>query len=147
MEVVQAVGLLLLHGMNFKFYRRKAGMSLAEVMMATTFLSVVLVTLIGTMTGGLEALQKGTNYNQANIIANRTIEDYKTMDYGTLCDSNSTVDGFDVKVKVNTGTYNFNSLTESYKQVIVEVSNKEYMSKNKKKGAYVKMETIFIKLD
>jgi len=133
--------------MNFKFYRRKAGMSLAEVMMATTFLSVVLVTLIGTMTGGLEALQKGTNYNQANIIANRTIEDYKTMDYGTLCDSNSTVDGFDVKVKVNTGTYNFNSLTESYKQVIVEVSNKEYMSKNKKKGAYVKMETIFIKLD
>ncbi len=132
----------LLHGMNFKCYHGKGAMSLAEVMVASAFLAVVLVTMIGTMTGGLEALQKSTNYNQANIIAHRTIENYKTMDYASISDANSIIDGFHVVVKVNVGTYTFNSLTEPYKQVTVEVSNRDYT--HKKKAAYVKMETIFI---
>ena len=145
MEEGLTVDLPLLHGMNFNFYHKKSGMTLSEVMFATAILSVVLVTMIGTLTGGLEALQKSTNYNQANIIAQRTIEDYRTMDYASLCDANSTTDGFHVLVTVMTGPYNFNSLSESYKQVTVEVSNKDYTST--KKSAYVKMETIFINLD
>jgi uncharacterized protein (TIGR02598 family) len=143
-EEAPIMGSVLLHGMNFKFYHKKNGMTLSEVMFATAILSVVLVSMIGTLTGGLEALQKSTNYNQANIIARRTIEDYKAMDYATLSNLNTTINGFDVEVKVNAGTYNFNSKMENYKQVIVEVSTK--VNTSIKKSVYVKMETMFINL-
>jgi len=144
---------LLFHGMNFKFFRKSHAMTLAEVVCATGIMSFVLVTMIGTLTIGLESLQKSTGYNQANIIAQRTIEKYNTMEYSNIINSFSTLDGLYVKVTVTNGTY-VGSDPVPYKHVVVEVTNREikddisgttYKSFTSiKKSAYVKMETIFI---
>lgn len=131
------MGSLFFHGMNFK---KHGGMSLAEVILATAILGIVIVIIIGTLTTGLEALQKSTNYNQANIIAQRTIESYKAADYSSLVDGNSvtTEEGFNVHVNITGGTCQ----DQPYKKITVLVENEDKASK--KKSASVKMETIFI---
>jgi len=128
--------------MNFK---KSRGMSLAEIVCALGILGVVLVTMIGTLTTGLEAIQKSTNINQANIIAQRTIEQYKGMDYNTITDSSTKINDFAVTVTVSPATYSIPSDPnngEPYKKVTVVVTNED--STSIKKRAYVEMETIFI---
>ncbi|MEQ8169991.1 MAG: hypothetical protein ABRQ38_13950 [Candidatus Eremiobacterota bacterium] len=72
-------------GMNFDvFYREKTGMSFAEVIFAIGIVASVLIVLIGALTGGLQALQKGTGYTEATVIASRVIEEYRALDYTAI---------------------------------------------------------------
>ncbi|MEQ8171634.1 MAG: hypothetical protein ABRQ38_22280 [Candidatus Eremiobacterota bacterium] len=128
------------HGMNFK--RHKA-MSLAEVIMATAILGVVIVTIIGTLTTGLEALQKSINYTQANIIAQRIIENYKSKDYSQIVSDSNSIEGFNYNVNVTSG-YLPSDPNQCYKKVTVLVESKDYDKASIKKRASVKMETIFV---
>ena len=54
-------------------------------MFALAIVGTVIVLMMSTLTGGLQALQKGTGYNQATIIAQRTIEECKSLGYTELC--------------------------------------------------------------
>jgi hypothetical protein len=118
-------------------------MSLAEVIFASALVGIVIVTMIGTLTGGLEALQKSSNYNQASIVAQRTIELYKSIDIDTLgnADANSIwqEDGFDVTARLVYGQIPPNKLMK----LTVIVTNIKYTSL--KKSATVEMETMLIK--
>jgi len=132
--------------MNFKCLLsriRQKAMSLAEVIFASALVGIVIVTMIGTLTGGLEALQKSSNYNQASIVAQRTIELYKSIDIDTLgnADANSIwqEDGFDVTARLVYGQIPPNKLMK----LTVIVTNIKYTSL--KKSATVEMETMLIK--
>lgn len=129
------------HRMSCKISEK--AMTLAEVMFATAILSVVFVTMIGTLTGGLEALQKSSNYNQACMIAQKTIEIYKGSDYTSLAGTKTWADGpFKVTTVIIQGTYGL----YSYKKLIVSVDNKDYVPKKEsiKKVVSVNMETLLI---
>lgn len=128
--------LLSFRGMNFKLSRK--GMSFAEIMFSIAIVAGVLVTIIGTLTTGLEALQKSINYNQANIIAQRIVEIYKSTDYdfippGLIDNELPSVDGFVVHVRL-TAEHNFKeSTTLKYRKLTVIVTNEGEVSNLKKK--------------
>ena len=124
-------------------------MSFAEVVCSIGIVASVLVVLIGVLTGGLQALQKGTGYSHATIIASRTIEQYKTMEYTAipLYDPNSpdifAEDGFVVTASVTEPTYPSTSL--NYKKVTVKVTKGEAGMRSK--SIKVIMETMLINRD
>jgi len=97
-------------------------MTLAELLFAMSIVATVLLTMIGALTGGLEALQKSTSYNQATILAQTTIENYRAMDFAAIpvTDSNgivTTKGDFIVKVVIDQGTCN----GQTFKKITVNV--------------------------
>lgn len=98
------------------------GMSLAELLFAMAIVATVLLTMIGALTGGLEALQKSTSYNQATILAQTTIENYRAMDFASIpvTDENgivTTKGEFTVKVVISQSTCS----GQVYKKITVNV--------------------------
>jgi len=113
-------------------------MTLAEILVAIGLVSVVLVVMIGTLIAGLEALQKGTGYNQANIIAQRTTELYKSMEYSSIPvdpDIITYEPGFTVKTNIAEATYP-SAGASKYKKITVNVSNR---TETQAKSVSVKM--------
>ena len=105
--------------------KSKKGMSLAEILVAICLVSTVIVIIIGTMIAGLEAVQKGTGYNQATIIARRNIEVYKSMKYSSIPVNPDIIKqepGFTVKTGITENTYPLSG-TIKYKKITVNVSN------------------------
>jgi len=98
------------------------GVSFPELVFSITLVALVLVTMIGTLISGLESLQKGTSYNQANIIAQRKVELFKTKEYVDIpTGSNVTSEeGFVVTTTVTETTYPSSSL--KYKKLTVNVA-------------------------
>lgn len=99
------------------------GMTLAELLFAMSIVATVLLTMIGALTGGLEALQKSTSYNQATILAQTTIENYRAMNFASIpvTDENgivTTKGEFKIKVVIDSGTY----YGQTVKKIIVNVS-------------------------
>jgi len=110
-------------GTNFNF---KKGITLAELVVSIGILATVLVIMMGTVIGGLEALQKGTALNHAMLIAQRTLENYRSMYYGDvpLYDPpDITWEGnFEIKTGVLQLTYP-SAVPKNYKKLTVTVSN------------------------
>ncbi len=137
-------------GANSKIISSRSGFSFAELVFSIAIVAVVLVTLIGTLISGLEALQKGTGYNQANIIAQRTVEYYKSLPYDSITapfEETKSEEGFVVYTKITTGSYS----GEGYKKLYVKVSKAGDLgsiteSKRATKRVEVVMETFFVKL-
>ncbi len=140
------------HGMNFK----SRGLGFAEVLFSIGIVSVVIVTIVGTLSSGLEALQKATAYNQAMIIGQRTIEYYKSMSYASLAlhdeahpEITKTKDGFIIEVTVIEAPYTTAYPDMKYKKLTVKVSKAEGVGsdvklKNDRKKSSVTLETIII---
>jgi hypothetical protein len=77
------------------------------------------------MIAGLEAMQKGTGYNQATIIARRNIEVYKSMKYSSIPVNPDIITyepGFTVKTCITENTYPLSG-TIKYKKITVNVWN------------------------
>lgn len=139
------------HGMNFK----SRGLGFAEVLFSIGIVSVVIVTLIGTLSSGLDALQKATAYNQSMIIGQRTIEYYKSMKYASIPlhdpdpEVTTTKDGFIVDLYVLEGIYTYTPDVMKYKKLTVVVSKAEGVGsgmklKNSRKKSSITLETIII---
>ncbi len=141
-------------GMNFK----SRGLGFAEVLFSIGIVSVVIVTIVGTLSSGLEALQKATAYNQAMIIGQRTIEYYKSMSYAFIPihdpdpEVTKTSDGFIIEVTVIEATYPVSppvTPAMKYKKVTVVVSKAEGVGsdvklENRRKKSSITLETIII---
>lgn len=113
-------------GMNFEKFFKFRGISLAEIVFAIGIIAFVILILIGTLTGGLQALQKGTGYSYATVLAKKTIEQYKALEYASVPvyepDSpDITTDGpFKISTTVEEKTYE--DTTFVFKKVTVEVT-------------------------
>ena len=127
----------------------RKGMTLAELLFAMAIVATVLLTMIGALTGGLEALQKSTSYNQATILAQTTIENYRVMKFASIpiTDSNgiiTTKDDFTIKVVIDQGTCS----GQAFKKIIVNVTkvSKDAMkaSRGEVKKVDVTMESFLI---
>jgi len=108
---------------DFGYVRKvERGVSFPELVFSITLVALVLVTMIGTLISGLESLQKGTSYNQANIIAQRKVELFKTLEYVDIpTGSNVTSEeGFVVTTTVTETAYPSSSL--KYKKLTVNVA-------------------------
>lgn len=131
-------GEYLLRFLTVSRNKSKKGMSLAEILVAICLVSSVIVIMIGTMIAGLEAMQKGTGYNQATIIARRNIEVYKSMKYSSIPVNPDIITyepGFTVKTCITENTYPLSG-TIKYKKIAVNVWNS---SGTKAKSVNVKM--------
>jgi hypothetical protein len=119
-------------------------MTFAEVIFSIAIVAFVLLSIIGTLTGGLEAIQKGSSYSQASIIAQRTLEKLKTSNYTSIPSGTTetfTEENFTGKVIYsNEGTYTGGG---NYKKITVNVSNVT-SQKDSRKKAEVIMEIIII---
>lgn len=135
MEIREGSGLYA--GMNFK---KESGMTLAEIILAIGILASVLVFMIGTFIGGLEALQKSTMHNHGRIIAKRTIDNYQYMDYETIPVEPllMTVEG-DFVIETSIIEENYGTTEISYKRITVNVYNS--LDKSSVKGANISMTT------
>ncbi|MEQ8191158.1 MAG: hypothetical protein ABRQ39_24550 [Candidatus Eremiobacterota bacterium] len=125
---------------NFILYKfkKKQGVTFAEILVAIGLISIVIVVMIGTIIAGLEGIQKGSGYNYANIIARRYIENYKFMEYSSIPVAPNIItseSGFTVKTSIIENTYP-SADTIKYKKITVTVSND---SKNQTKNVKVKM--------
>lgn len=131
---------LMFISINFILYKfkKKQGVTFAEILVAIGLISIVIVVMIGTIIAGLEGIQKGSGYNYANIIARRYIENYKFMEYSSIPVAPNIItseSGFTVKTSIIENTYP-SADTIKYKKITVTVSND---SKNQTKNIKVKM--------
>lgn len=131
---------LMFISINFILYKfkKKQGVTFAEILVAIGLISIVIVVMIGTIIAGLEGIQKGSGYNYANIIARRYIENYKFMEYSSIPVAPNIItseSGFTVKTSIIENTYP-SADTIKYKKITVTVSND---SKNQTKNVKVKM--------
>ncbi len=125
-------------GINrYKFFA--GGMSLGEIIFALGIISIILVSLITTLFAGFAALQKCIAYQEAIIIAKRTIEEYKSMEYVSVPIYNppviTTEKNLNVEISINEGLYVSTDL--KYKKVTVSVYNS--ISKKSAKNVSVTM--------
>jgi len=135
-------------GMNSKFFFRNSedGFSFPELVCAMGIVATVLVVMIGTLISGLEALQKGTGYNHAAIIAQRSLEIYNAMDYSLIPVNDpvpgpviSSEEGFTIETRILEGEYPPTGTGLYFKKVIVTVSKKDIT--NPKRNIAVRMYT------
>jgi len=112
---------------DFGYVRKvERGVSFPELVFSITLVALVLVTMIGTLISGLESLQKGTSYNQANIIAQRKVETFKILDYADIPVSSNVTseEGFVVTTTVTESDYPYSILSPKlkYKKLTVSVA-------------------------
>lgn len=110
-------------GMNFKFHRKKNGLTLGEILITISILSLIVICIMGTLITGLNAIQKSTDNTRASLMAHRIMENYKAIDYKDI-PSGSAIkheNGFEIKTTVTESIYPGTSL--SYKKLSVTVRN------------------------
>ena len=127
---------------------KQRGVSFPELVFAMALVALVLVTMIGTLISGLEALQKGTSYNQANIIAQRVVESYRKLDYDEIAIASDVTseEGFVVETNVTKATY---GSSQEYKKLTIKVSKagdigSTTINNKASKRVNVVMEAVFI---
>jgi len=125
----------------------RKGFSLAEILMAIVLVVVALLFLSTVMISGLEAITKGSAYTEASTIAQSRMEKilYAVSEDYTAIDNAShplrqpeTIGDYTLTVTLTNGT----AYGKGYKKVVVVVQNID--TKNRRKGAKVRLETIFI---
>ncbi|MEQ8167779.1 MAG: hypothetical protein ABRQ38_02700 [Candidatus Eremiobacterota bacterium] len=114
-------------------------MSFGEIIFALGIISIILVSLIATFFTGFAALQKCIACQEATVIAKRTIEEYKSMEYVSVPIYNppviTTEKNLNVEISINEGLYVSTDL--KYKKVTVSVYNS--ISKKSAKNVSVTM--------
>lgn len=125
-------------GINrYRFFA--GGMSFGEIIFALGIISIILVSLIATFFTGFAALQKCIACQEATVIAKRTIEEYKSMEYVSVPIYNppviTTEKNLNVEISINEGLYVSTDL--KYKKVTVSVYNS--ISKKSAKNVSVTM--------
>jgi len=125
----------------------KKGFSLAEILMAIALVGIALLFLSGVMISGLEAITKGSAYTEASTIAQSRMEKilYAVSEDYTAIDSAAhplrqpeTIGDYTLTVTLTSGS----AYGKGYKKVVVEVKNTD--TKGRRKGAKVRLETIFV---
>ena len=111
-------------GTNTKNYNFCKGVSLAEILFAIAILSFILVSIIGLLAGSLKVIQNAVVYKRAALIAERTVENYKAMDYSSVPIYNPPVitgeNNFIIKISINEVLYP--STTIKCKKLTVNVT-------------------------
>ncbi len=125
----------------------RKGFSLAEILMAIVLVVVALLFLSTVMISGLEAITKGSAYTEASTIAQSRMEKilYAVDESYTAIDNpahplrqTETIGDYTLTVTLTTGSAHGGG----YKKVVVEVKNTD--TKGRRKGAKVRLETIFV---
>ena len=125
---------------------KNKGFSLTEVLISIALMACAIIVLIGVMISGLEAITKGSSYTEAATIAQSRMEqilycvseDYSALDlpaHPLLQDEK--IGDYNIHVSLTPST----AYGNPYKKVTVEVKNTE--NKDRRKGAEVRLETIF----
>jgi len=103
--------------------RNSRGVTLGEVIVSVGILSFAIITMMGTLIGGLEAFQKATAYNQAILIAKRIVNNYQNMDYDSVeTGIVNDVDG-DFVIEVDISETDYGTTGINYKKVKVIITN------------------------
>ena len=64
--------------------RDESGYSMVEVMVAILILAIAIIPMVGMFDAGLRAAVVGSNYDQARALANRELEQARSLPYDTV---------------------------------------------------------------
>src|SRR5215217_1025902 len=70
--------------MSVKRLREESGYSLVEVMVAIVLLAIAILPMFAMFDTGLKSANRGSNYDKARALANKQLEQARSLSYGTV---------------------------------------------------------------